>query len=172
VTGGDVLRPSGRRTALRAVLGVLVGGLGIGAATSGAWPVGLVLVAVGGWLLAMTALILLRPRAYELHVDDAGFRVHDILGRPAHDLRWTEVVDLFPVNVNAFSVIVVAWRCEPRRPKQGRLRWRRGTRDDDGCMPDTYDRRADELIFLMSDHWRAGTGQAAAPGPAARIEPF
>jgi hypothetical protein len=82
--------------------------------------------------------------------------VHDIFGNVAHDVRWSEVVDLFPVNVNAYSFIVVAWVCSPRRSKQGRLRWRRGTANDDGCMPDTYGMPADRLIALIQEYAGAG----------------
>jgi len=116
------------------------------------WPLAVITLAIAGWLFAMAALIAFRARSYELHLDRRGFRVHDLFGSVTHDVRWGEVVDLIPVNVNAFSFIVVAWVCAPRRPKHGRLRWRRGTAHDDGCMPDTYGMRADRLIALMHEH--------------------
>jgi hypothetical protein len=147
-----VLRPSRKRQVVRIGLGLWIGAFGVGGLIWGAWPLALITLAIAGWLFALAGLIAFRARSYELHLDGRGFRVHDIFGNVAHDVRWGEVVDLIPVNVNAFSFIVVAWVCAPRRPKQGRLRWRRGTADDDGCMPDTYGMRADRLIALMHEH--------------------
>jgi hypothetical protein len=158
-----VLRPSRKRQAVRIGLALWIGAFGVGGVLWGAWPLALITLAIAGWLLAMAALIAFRPRSYELHLDGRGFRVHDIFGNVAHDVRWGEVVDLIPVNVNAFSFIVVAWVCAPRRPKHGRLRWRRGTASDDGCMPDTYAMRADRLIALMYEHAGAAP-QRPVPG--------
>jgi hypothetical protein len=133
----------------------------------GAWPLAIVLLAVAAWILAIALLVAFGPRSYELWLNAAGFRVHDLRGRPAHDVRWSEVVALRPVSVNAYSFIVVAWVCSPRRPKHGRLRWRRGTGDDDGCMPDTYGMRADRLIALMTEYAGATPAQPPARGRAA-----
>ena len=77
-----------------------------------------VTLAIAGWLFAMAALIAFRARSYELHLDRSGFRVHDLLGNVAHEVRWGEVVDLIPVNVNAFSFIVVRLGALPA-PSQG-----------------------------------------------------
>lgn len=160
MNGPQVLRPGKRRTALRAFLGTVALVIGIGATTSGAAPIGIPVALVGAFLWAMTLLILLKPRAYELHLDDRGFRVHDIFGRPVHDVAWSELAGLRPVNVLT-TVIVVAFVCSPRRPKHGRIRWRRGTADDDGCMPDTYDQPADRLMTTMYGYWERATGGAA-----------
>ena len=166
-----VLRPSGRRTAFRAFLGAVVLVFAIGATTSGAAPIGVPLIAVGAWLWAMTACILFVPRSYELHLDDRGFRVHDIFGRPAHDVVWSELATLVPVLVNA-SITVVAFVCLARRPKQGRLRWRRGTDHDDGCMPDHYGMKPEALIELMSGFWNRGTSRPTAATPTAGLQAF
>jgi hypothetical protein len=104
------------------------------------------------WQLSMAWLIAFHEHSYELHLDSDRFRVYDIFGNVAHDVRWTEVVQLIPVNVNAYSMVVIGWICSPRRPKQGRLRWRRGSKDDDGCMPDTYGMPAERLLTLMHEH--------------------
>jgi hypothetical protein len=158
----EVLRPSRRRNAFRVFVALWIGAFGIGGVFWGAWPLAIVLLGFTAWMLVLAALVAFKPRAYELHLDDRGFRVHDVFGRLAHDVGWTELVHLLPVNVNAYSFIVVAWVCSPRRPKQGRLRWRRGTKDDDGCMPDTYGMRADRLIVRMTERAQA----AAPPAPA------
>ena len=148
-----------------------IGAFGVGGVIWGAWPLAIILLAVAAWVQGVALLVAFGPRAYELRLDTTGFRVHDLRGRVAHDVPWREVVQLLPVNVNAYSFIVVAWVCHPRRPKQGRLRWRRGSKDDDGCMPDTYRMRADELIRLMTSYWEAGqTGRVTALPP--RLEAF
>jgi hypothetical protein len=166
-----VLKPSRRRNVVRQLFVLWIGALGVGGVIWGAWPLAIVLLAVAAWVGAVAFLVAFGPRAYELHLDAAGFRVHDLRGRVAHDVRWSEVVRLRPVNVNAYSFIVVAWVCQPRRPKHGRLRWRRGSKDDDGCMPDTYRMRADELIRLMQSYPEAGrSGPVTARPP--RLEAF
>ena len=154
-----VFTPSRRRTAFRAFIGTAVFVFGLGGTTSGAWLIGVPVMAVGVWMWAMTACLLFVPRAYELHVDDRGFRVHDLFGRAVHDVAWSELAGLAPVLVNA-SIVVVAFVCAPRRPKQGRWRWRRGTKHDDGCMPDHYGVKADELIAVMSERWQRSSQQA------------
>jgi hypothetical protein len=162
------LRPSRRRNLLRAVVALVVCAFGVGGIVAGAWPLGVVVLAIGLWVLAMAALVAFGPRAYRLDVDDRGFRVHDLFGRVVHDVRWPELVDLRVVGANAYSFLVVAWVCNPRRPKHGRWRWKRGTADDDGCMPDTYGMKADELARLMWSRRTAG----APSGGAATLTPF
>jgi hypothetical protein len=166
------LKPSRKRNAVRLFVAFWLGALGVGGVFWGAWPLAIVLLGVAGWILAVALLVAFGPRAYELQLDAAGFRVHDVRGRVAHDVRWSEVVQLLPVNVNAYSFIVVAWVCSPRRPKHGRLRWRRGTNDDDGCMPDTYGMRGDELIALMQSYRDAGRASGPAPARPPRLEAF
>jgi hypothetical protein len=168
VTEPRVLRPSRKRQAIRIGLGLWIGAFGVGGLLWGAWPLALVTLAIAAWLFAMAALVAFRPRSYELRLDDRGFRVHDMFGKVAHDVSWDEVVDLIPVNVNAFSFIGVAWVCAPRRAKQGRLRWRRGTEHDDGCLPDTYGMRADRLIGLMREHAAADQFSRALAASAER----
>ena len=143
-----MLKPSPRPTPFRFLVGTVVLVIATGATTSGAWVLGGPLIGVALFVLAMSVCIVLLPRSYELHLDERGFVVHDIFGRPAHVVAWSEVALLVPVLVNA-SFLVVAFVCDPRRPKQGRLRWRRGTRYDDGCMPDHYGRKPEELIAEM-----------------------
>jgi len=159
MTEPRVLEPSRKRNFFRLLYCLWLGAFTVGGIIWGAWPLALILGAFVAWQLAMAWLIGFHRGSYELHLDSRGFRVHDIFGKVAHDVRWSEVVQLVPVNVNAYSMIVVAWVCHPRRPKEGRLRWRRGAKDDDGCMPDTYGMRADELIGLMHEY-------AAAAPPA------
>jgi hypothetical protein len=171
VTEPRVLKPSRRRNAVRLLFVLWIGAFGVGGVFWGAWPLAVVLLGVAGWVLAVALLVAFQPRAYELYLDTRGFRVHDLRGRVAHDVRWSEVVALRPVSVNAYSFTVVAWVCNPRRPKHGRLRWRRGTEHDDGCMPDTYTMPAAELIALMTEY--AG-GAPTRPAPAGRgsLQPF
>jgi hypothetical protein len=145
------LDPSRRRNRLRLAFALGLGAFGVGALVWGAWPLGVILLGLALWQLGMAALIAFRPGAYALELDDRGFRVHDVFGRVSHDLRWGEVAALRAVNVNAYSFVVVAWVCHQRRAKRGRLRWVRGARDDDGCMPDTYAMRAERLMMLMYD---------------------
>jgi hypothetical protein len=166
------LKPSRKRQVLRLVLIVWIGAFGVGGVIWGAWPLAIILLGVVAWQLAMAVLIAFKPRSYELHLDGGGFRVHDIFGNVAHDVSWNEVAALIPVNVNAYSFIVVAWVCSPRRPKQGRLRWRRGTKDDDGSMPDTYGMRADALINLMYEYAASGAGPRTAPAGRGSLQAF
>ncbi len=91
-------------------------------------------------------------------------------GRVAHDVPWIDVVQLLPVSVNAYSFVVVAFVCAPRRAKHGRWRWRRGTEHDDGCMPDTYGMDAVELIGLMREH--ASSAAPRRPAGAQSLQAF
>ena len=162
-----VLKPSGRRTAFRFLLGAGVLVFAIGGTASGAWQLGVPLILVGLFLWAMTACILFVPRAYELHLDDQGFRVHDLFGRPVHDVPWSEVVSLHGVH-GLPGLVVVGWLRSPRPPRQGRIRWRRGTKTDDGCMPDHYGNGKDpsELLALMSGYWERGGRAVRSPAGA------
>jgi hypothetical protein len=164
-----VLLPSWRRNAVRIVVGVVLCAVGTAMLATGFWG-GLVLLAIGLWPLSMAALIVFKPRAYELQLDDRGFRVHDLFGRVVHDVTWPEVRALIAVGANAYSFIVVGWVLSPRRPKRGRWRWKRGTRNDDGCMPDTYGMKADELMEAMYSY--AGVRSPAAPAADVTLEPF
>jgi hypothetical protein len=164
-----VLQPSRRRNALRLVVGLVLCGVGAAMLATGFWG-GLVLLAIGLWPLSMAALILFGPRAYELQLDERGFRVHDLFGRVVHDVTWPEVRALIAVGANAYSFIVVGWVLSPRRPKRGRWRWKRGTKDDDGCMPDTYGMKADELMDAMYSY--AGVRSRTAPATGISLEPF
>lgn len=165
-----ILRPSWKRTALRALLPIPLAGLAVGNLLDEPiwWQVLLAvgLIGVALWLWAMTALVLFSPRAYELHLDTHGFRAHDLFGRPVHDVAWAELAALFPVRVSA-SWSAVGFLRSPRPPKEGRWRWRRGTAEDDGCMPDTYGMDPSELVELMTAFWQAGAGhgepRASAP---------
>ena len=153
-----VFRPSRRRTLFRFLIGTAIGVFGVVALASGGWFFGIPFLAIALVFWGMTACILLVPRAYELHVDERGFRVHDLRGRPVHDVAWGELATLVPVATNS-SILVVAFVCTPRRPKQGRIRWRRGTDHDDGCMPDHYGRKPSEIIEVMNAYWNADLGR-------------
>jgi hypothetical protein len=73
------------------------------------------------------------------------------------------------VGLNAYSYVVVAWVLSPRRPKRGFWRWKRGGKEDDGCMPDTYGLKQDELMNLMWRYWEARQGSVSAAPPT--LEP-
>ena len=164
-----VLRPSRRRNAFRIVIGVALCAVGVAMLATGFWG-GLVPLAIGLWPLSLAFLIAFRARAYELHLNDGGFRVYDAFGRLTHDVGWTELVDVRVVGANAYSFLVLAWVCSPRKPKHGRWRWKRGAKDDDGCMPDTYGMKADELGRLM---WSYRNGRRpSAPASSLTLEPF
>jgi hypothetical protein len=164
-----VLRPSRRRNAVRIAVGLALGAVGTAMLATGYWG-GLVLLAIGLWPLSLAILVAFRARAYELHLDEDGFRVHDAFGRLTHDVSWLELVDMRVVGANAYSFLVLAWVCSPRKPKHGRWRWKRGTKDDDGCMPDTYRMRADDLARLMWSYRNARV--QAAPASSLTLEPF
>ena len=164
-----VLRPSRRRNFWRAFYGVVLSALGIAMLATGYW-FGVGILAIGLWPLSMAALVAFGPRAYELHLLDDRFQVYDLFGRLTHDVPWRDVTSMRFVGVNAWSFVVVAWVCSPRRPKQGRWRWKRGTKDDDGALPDTYAMEGDDLMNLMWSYW--GAAQNAPPRPSATLEPF
>jgi hypothetical protein len=96
-------------------------------------------------------------------VNETGSRVFDLRGRVAHDVGSTELAMLTTVPINGHSATVVAFAFEPRKPKQGRIRRRRGAKDDDGCMPDTYGRNAEEVLMLLSERWEAARGPVPMP---------
>jgi hypothetical protein len=165
------LRASWRRNLVRVLLALLIGVFGIGAATSGALLIGLPVILIAAALLAMAIFIAFAPRSYVLELDDDGFRVHDLRGRVAHDVRWSELRRLLPVSANAFAFTVVGWELSPRREGHGFWRWTRGTKHDDGCLPDTYGMKPDAMMDLMLEY--AGARAPAATAPADwRLEPF
>lgn len=45
-----------------------------------------------------------------------------------------------------------------------------GGKEDDGCMPDTYGVKQDELMNLMWRYWEARQGSVSAAPPT--LEPF
>ena len=152
-----VLRPRRLRIAARAVIGLPLGAAGVAALAGGSW-VGLVLLALGLLLLGLWAQMAF-GRGYEVHVDDDGFRAHDVRGRVVHDVAWPEVASLHLVHLHAgpFGYGSVGFTCEPRRPKRGRIRWVRGTKADDGCLPESYRVDPVELLHLMRSRWQAAT---------------
>ena len=133
---------------------------------------GVVPLAIGLWPLSMAMLIAFRDDAYRLELDEDGFRVRDLLGRVVHDVGWHELRGLMPVGANAYSFIVVGWVLEPRRPKRGRWRWKRGGKDDDGCMPDSYGVKPDDLMNLMWSYWNARRPASAAPAASPAFEAY
>jgi hypothetical protein len=164
-----VLRPTRRRNVRRALYGVLLSAAGIAMLVTGYW-FGAGVLLIGLWPLSMSALVAFWPRAYELHLLDDRFQVFDLFGRLTHDVPWRDVVAMQFVGVNAWSDVVVAWVCSPRHPKRGRWRWKRGTEEDDGCLPDTYAMAGDDLMNLMWSYW--GAAQKAAPPVSPTLEPF
>jgi hypothetical protein len=164
-----VFHPSRRRNLRRAVYGIALAALGIAMLATGYW-FGVVPLAIGLWPLSMAVLVAFRPHAYELQLLEDRFRVYDLFGRLTHDVPWDDVVGMNFVGANAYSFVVVGWVCSPRRPKRGRWRWKRGTADDDGCMPDTYGVDGEELMNLMWSYWSAW--RKTSPPVSAALEPF
>jgi hypothetical protein len=174
----QVLRPRLRRRIAFALLCLPVLAIGIGAAASGAW-VGWIALAFALFALGNALLRLFGPRSYatELHAD--GFRVHDSFGRLVHDVPWNAVTRLTVFNGNGFtpgSTLLVAWRCEPRRPGHGRQPWAKGGRnfageEFDGALPDPY-LGAKPTLNLMSSYLEAAPGRTGPPVRAGDVEAF
>lgn len=160
-----VFRPSRRRNAFRWVFGLVLCAVAAAMFATGYW-VGVIPLVIGLWPLSMAVLIAFRRDAYALELDDGGFRVHDLFGRVAHDVGWHELRGLLPVGLNGYSFIVVGWVLEPRRRNGGVWRWKRGGKDDDGCMPDTYGVKTDELMNLMWSYWNERRVKAPVSSPA------
>lgn len=145
-----VFRPSGRRNAFRWVFGLVLCGVAAAMFATGYW-VGVIPLAIGLWPLSVAVLISFSRDAWTLSLDERGFRVNDLFGRVAHDVSWHELRGLMPVGRNAYSFIVVGWVLE---------------NDDDGCMPDTYGVKPDDLMNLMWSCWNERRVEAPVSSPA------
>ena len=133
------LRPSLRRRLPFFVLALLLFAMSV-AALFFSPIVGAVGVLVFGFALANASLRLFHPRSYATDLDEHGFRTYDAMGRPVHDVAWTDVEHLTVFHGNGLggpgTVIHLAWRCKPaaarrRAPAVGARRHelrRRGVR--------------------------------------------
>jgi hypothetical protein len=76
--------------------------------------------------------------------------VNDLFGRVAHDVGWHELRGLAPVGRNAYAFVVVGWILD----------------GDEGCMPDTYGVKPDDLMNLMWEYWNARQPATQVQSPA------
>jgi hypothetical protein len=113
-----------------------------------------------GFATANASLRLFHPRSYATEIGQDGFRVYDSLGRLVHDVAWAEVVHLTVFHGNGLrgpgSSLLLAWRCEPRRPGRGGQPWARGGRNAmgeafDGALPSAY-LGIDRMLALFKRH--------------------
>jgi hypothetical protein len=141
-----VLRPRLRRRLPFFVVSVLLLALSV-IALFYSPIVGAVGVLLFGFATANASLRLFHPRSYATELDPEEFRVYDAMGRLVHRVRWTEVAHLTVFHGNGMggpgTLLLLAWRCEPRRPGSGRQPWARGGRnfageEFDGALPDPY----------------------------------
>jgi hypothetical protein len=109
--------------------------------------VGAIGVLLLGFATVNAALRLFHPRSYTTELEQEGFRVYDALGREVHWVRWAELEHLTAYHGNGLrgpgTVLLLAWRCFPRRPGNGRQPWAGGGRnfageEFDGALPDPY----------------------------------
>jgi hypothetical protein len=146
LTAPRVLRPRLRRRLPFFVLGLLLFALSVVALFFS--PIaGVIGVLLFGFAAVNGALRMFHPRSYATEFDGEGFRVFDALGRLVHDVRWTEVEHLTVFHGNGMggpgTLLLLAWRCAPRRPGKGRQPWARGGTNFagepfDGALPDPY----------------------------------
>jgi hypothetical protein len=173
-----LLRPPLRRRLAFLALCVPLIAIAIGAATSGSW-LGWILLAFALFALVNASMRLFLPRSYATELQADGFHVHDSFGRVVHDVRWNEVAHLTVFHGNGFrpgSMLVVAWRCEPRRPGHGRQPWAKGGRnfageEFDGALPDGY-LGARETLNLMLAYIEAAPGRTGPPVRAGELGTF
>ena len=140
------LRPSLRRRVPFFVLALLLFAMSVTALFFSP-IVGAVGVLVFGFALANASLRLFHPRSYATDLDEHGFRTYDAMGRPVHDVAWTDVEHLTVFHGNGLggpgTVIHLAWRSNPRQHADGRQPWVRGGtnfagEEFDGALPDPY----------------------------------
>ena len=122
-----------------------------------------------GFAAVNGALRLVHPRSYATELRPEGFRVHDSMGRLVHDVRWDEVAHLTVFNGSGFggpgTVLHAAWRCQPRRPGNGRQPWVRGGINSvgeayDGALPDPY-LGNEPMLELMKRYADAARGSTS-----------
>jgi hypothetical protein len=166
------LRPRLRRRLPFFVVSVLLLALSV-TALFFAPIVGAIGVLLFGFAAVNAGLRLFHPRSYATELDADGFRTFDAMGRPVHDVRWTEVEHLTVFHGNGMggpgTILLLAWRCRPRHPGQGRQAWARGGRnfageEFDGSLPDPY-LGIERMLELFKRHTDAATGRAHRPVP-------
>lgn len=173
-----LLRPPLRRRVAMFLLCLPLLAIAIGAGTSGAW-IGWVLLAFMLFALGNASLRLLHPRSYATELLPEGFRAYDSFGRVVHDVAWNEVAHLTVFHGNGFtpgSRLLVAWRCEPRRPGHGRQPWVKGGRnfageEFDGALPDQY-LGAKPMLNLMLRYIEAAPNRTGPPVRTVELEAF
>jgi hypothetical protein len=142
-------------------------------------PAAIIGVLLFGFATANASLRLFKRRSYVTELDAAGFRVYDSLGRLVHDVRWANLAHLTVFHGNgmrgAGTLLMLAWRCEPRQPGQGRQPWARGGRnfageEFDGALPDPY-LGIEPMLELFKSYADAAQG-APTLRVDARLEPF
>jgi hypothetical protein len=173
------LRPRLRRRLPLFVASVLMLALCVAAAFSN--PIlGAVGILLFGFAAVNAGLRLFHRHAYATELDAEGFRTFDALGRPVHRVLWRDVAHLTVFHGNgmrgAGTLLMLAWRCEPRQPGDGRQPWVRGGRnfageEFDGALPDPYD-GIEAILALFTSYADAAHGPSARPGPDVRLDPF
>lgn len=152
-----VLRPQKGRAAVLAGCGVFVTAIGAGALAGGGTVPGAVVAVLGLLGLGSGVLRLAHPRCYALEIDARGFRVHDVFGRVARDVPWTDVDRLIVTTGNAplrpGGDRRLAWRCFDGTPGAERRRRRNGVVID-GVLPDPYGLDVAELLEIMATYAR------------------
>jgi hypothetical protein len=158
-----VLRPQKGRAAVLAGCGAFVTAIGVGALVGGGTVPGAVVAGLGLLGLGSGVLRLAHPRCYALEIDARGFRVHDVFGRVARDVPWTDVDRLIMTTGNAplrpGGDTRMAWRCLDGTTGAERRRRRNGVVID-GVLPDPYGLDVAELLEIMETYAR----RAGAPG--------
>ncbi|MBE2319680.1 hypothetical protein DVA67_027170 [Solirubrobacter sp. CPCC 204708] len=176
------LRPGITARVVFFVLALALFALGVGALFSNP-VVGAIGVALFGFALVNASFRLFHPRSYATVVGEDGFRVHDWRGRLVHDVAWSELSHLTVFGGNGLrgpgSLLLLAWRCEPRRPGPGRQPWSGGGTNAmgeafDGALPAAY-LGAERMLELFKDRAeRAHVAGHRAPQRVGdiRLEPF
>ena len=160
------LRPRLARRLAGFVLSLLLLALCVAALVSSPL-LGAVGVLLFGFAAVSFGIRLFHARAYATELDPEGFRTFDALGRPVHDVRWTEVehFTVFTGNglAGAGTALHLAWRCQPRRPGDGRQPWVRGGvnavgEEYDGALPDPY-LGIDDVVALFKRYADVAKGR-------------
>jgi hypothetical protein len=146
VTEPLVLRPRLRRRLPFFLLSVVLFALSL-VALAFSPAAGAMGVLLFGFATANASLRLFHPRSYATHLRPEEFHVFDAFGRRVHQVRWAEVEHLTVFHGNGMggpgTLLLLAWRCNPRHPGHGRQPWARGGRnfageEFDGALPDPY----------------------------------
>jgi len=171
-----VLRPRLRRRLPFFVLSVLLFALCI-AALFFSPAVGAIGVLLFGFAAANASLRLFHPRSYATHLYPDEFHVFDAFGHPVHRVPWADVEHLTVFHGNGMggpgTLLLLAWRCNPRCPGHGRQPWAKGGRnfageEFDGALPDPY--RGIEPMLDLFKRYADATGRSSAIN-ASRSQP-